>query len=49
MQPDIEKVQLTTAEDKGIIEKWGDSIYRINFNIVAPKMNDKIKFSIVAK
>ncbi len=49
MQPTVEKIKLTAMEDKGIIEKWGDNIYRINFNVIAPKINDKIDFTIAAK
>jgi hypothetical protein len=49
MKPTVEKVALTAMEDKGIKEKWGDNIYRINFNVIAPKTNDKINFSIAAK
>ncbi|MBD0350242.1 MAG: heparinase II/III family protein [Flavisolibacter sp.] len=49
MQPTIEKVSLTTPEDKGIIQKWGDTIYRINFNVTALKANDKINFVIKVK
>jgi hypothetical protein len=29
--PSIEKIKLETAEDQGIITKWGDRIYRITF------------------
>jgi hypothetical protein len=36
-------------EDKGIVEKWGDNIYRINFNVIAPKANDKIGFVVAAR
>lgn len=46
LRPEVEKVRLITMEDKGIIEKWGDSIYRINFDVVSPKMNDRFKFVI---
>jgi len=45
----IEKVPLVAMEDKGILDKWGDTIYRINFNAVAPKTSDKINFVIAAK
>jgi len=45
----IEKVPLTSMEDKGIIDKWGDTIYRINFTSVAPKTNDKMRFVVAAK
>ena len=49
LRPAVEKMQLTTMEDKGILEKWGDNIYRINFQVIAPKVNDKIGFVVVAK
>ncbi|MEJ7827620.1 MAG: heparinase II/III family protein, partial [Segetibacter sp.] len=49
LQPTVEKVPLTAMEDKGIIQKWGDNIYRINFNVLAPKTNDKFNFTIAAK
>ena len=49
MQAAIEKIPLTAMEDKGIIDKWGDNIYRINFTVTAPKTNDKINFVIAAK
>jgi len=45
----IEKVPLTAMEDKGIIEKWGDTIYRINFTVKSPKAKDKIGFVVAAK
>ena len=45
----IEKVPLVTMEDKGIQDKWGDTIYRINFTALAPKTNDKIEFVIAAR
>ena len=46
MQPSVEKIPLTAMEDKGILEKWGDNIYRINFVVLAPKMTDKINFQV---
>lgn len=49
MKPVVEKVPLTAMEDKGIVQKWGDNIYRINFNLLAPKSNDKISFLIAEK
>ena len=49
MQPTIEKVKLTAMEDKGIIQKWGDTIYRINFKVIQPKTQDKLSFEIAAK
>jgi len=32
MQVDIEKLSLTAMEDKGVLDKWGDTIHRINFS-----------------
>jgi hypothetical protein len=49
MQPTVEKVPLTAMEDKGVQEKWGDNIYRINFTVTAPKTNDAIQFVISPK
>ncbi len=37
------------TRDKGIIDKWGDTIYRINFTITTPKVNDRINFRIALK
>jgi hypothetical protein len=49
MQAAVEKIPLTAMEDKGILDKWGDNIYRINFTVTMPKANDKINFVIAAK
>jgi hypothetical protein len=49
MQVAVEKVPLVTMEDKGIKDKWGDNIYRINFNKLDPKEKDKIGFVIEAR
>ena len=49
MEPSVEKIPLTTMEDKGVLEKWGDNIYRINFTIKTPKVNDKMSFVISVK
>ena len=49
MQAVVEKVPLTTMEDQGIIQKWGDTIYRINFKVIAPKASDKFSFEIAQK
>lgn len=46
MQPTVEKIPLTAVEDKGILDKWGDNIYRINFEVTAPKVNEVIEFVI---
>lgn len=49
MQASVEKVKLDAPEDRGIITKWGDTIYRINFKVLAPKPSGKFNFSIAAK
>ncbi len=49
MQASVEKIPLTAMEDKGILEKWGDNIYRINFKVLTPKTNDKINFQVALK
>ncbi|MCW3091039.1 MAG: heparinase [Ferruginibacter sp.] len=49
MEPVVDKVKLTAMEDKGVLERWGDNIYRINFTIKVPKVNDKTEFVITAK
>ena len=49
MQASVEKVKLDAPEDRGIITKWGDTIYRINFRVLTPKLSDKLNFSVAAK
>ena len=49
LDPVVEKIPLTTMEDQGIISKWGDSIYRINFNAVAPTASSRMKFVVALK
>ena len=49
MTAQVEKVQLVTEEDQGVISKWGDVIHRINFNITSPKLKDTYIFNIVKK
>ena len=47
MEAVVEKIPLTAMEDQGIIQKWGDNIYRINFKAVSPKATDQFKFEIM--
>jgi hypothetical protein len=49
MQPSVEKVKLDAPEDRGIITKWGDTIYRINFTVLSPKTSDKLNFVIASE
>ncbi len=45
----VEKIKLETMEDKGILTKWGDNIYRINLKAKAPKAKDKYIMKVSAK
>jgi hypothetical protein len=49
LKASVEKVVLDNPEDKGVIEHWGDNIYRINFKSTHPKTSEKISFEIAAK
>ncbi|HEX5026445.1 MAG TPA: heparinase, partial [Agriterribacter sp.] len=49
MEVSVEKIPLTAMEDKGVLQKWGDNIYRINFRMSQPKAKDKINFLIAPK
>ncbi|MEX2566901.1 MAG: heparinase, partial [Cyclobacteriaceae bacterium] len=44
MEVSVEKIPLTAPEDQGIITKWGDTIYRINFEMKEPMNKDKVRF-----
>jgi len=41
-----EKIKLENMEDKGILEKWGDTIYRINFEATNMKKANRYNFTI---
>lgn len=45
----IEKVKLESAEDQGIIQKWGDNIYRINLEVKNPKNKDQFTIKVSKK
>jgi len=49
MTAKVEKVALQTEEDQGVRSKWGDNIYRINFEVIAPKAKDTYSFEIKKK
>ena len=49
MTAKVEKVKLESEEDQGVLSKWGDSIYRINFEVTAPKLKDSYAFEITKK
>jgi hypothetical protein len=42
----VEKVKMGAMEDKGVLNNWGDTINRINFNAKNPKKADQYKFRI---
>jgi hypothetical protein len=44
MKASVEKIPLEKPEDQGIIQKWGDNIYRINFELTEPKGKDRLRF-----
>jgi hypothetical protein len=45
----VEKVKLGMEEDQGVLSKWGDNIYQINFDVTAPKLKDSYVFEIKKK
>lgn len=45
----VEKVKLDAPEDRGIITKWGDTIYRINLKAKAPKTKDRYSIKVAAR
>jgi hypothetical protein len=49
MKAEVEKVKLSTEEDEGILNNWGDRIYRINFSVIAPKTKDTYSLEIRKK
>lgn len=49
MEALVEKVKLEAPEDRGIITKWGDTIYRINLKVLSPKTSDKLNLVVAAK
>ena len=44
----VEKIPLIEKEDQGILTKWGDTIYRINFSSIAPVQKAQLGFEVVA-
>ena len=49
LQANIEKVEMKTAEDKGVIANWGDSIYRINFSYTKNSLKSLTTYHIKEK
>ena len=42
----IEKIKMGAMEDAGVLQRWGDTIQRINFKAKTPKKADKYSFRI---
>ncbi len=42
----IEKVPLVTMEDQGVIQKWGDNIYRINITNTSPGLKGSFEMKV---
>jgi hypothetical protein len=47
MEASVEKVPLVAMEDEGILAKWGDTIYRINFKARGLRKNAQYAFEIM--
>jgi hypothetical protein len=45
----VEKIKLEEMEDKGVLQRWGDTIQRINFKAKTPKKSDKYSFRIAIR
>jgi hypothetical protein len=46
MTAKVEKIKFELEEDQGVRARWGDTIYRINFEVIAPKIKDLYLFEI---
>ncbi|MDR2811014.1 MAG: heparinase II/III-family protein [Tannerellaceae bacterium] len=49
MKAEVEKIKFVTEEDQGVLQKWGDVIRRINFDVINPKIKDRYTFEIKKK
>lgn len=49
MQASVEKVKLGAVEDQGVLAKWGDNIYRINFNAAGHEKTNRFEFAVSEK
>ena len=47
--PTVEKVEMSAPEDKGVIQNWGNSIYRINFNYRTNSLKSETVYHIKLK
>ena len=47
--PTVEKVEMAAPEDKGVIQNWGNSIYRINFSYIKNSLKSETVYQIKVK
>lgn len=47
LEASVEKIPLVAKEDQGILTKWGDTIYRINFKSTAPMKTGQFGFEVL--
>ncbi|MCX6237394.1 MAG: heparinase II/III family protein [Bacteroidia bacterium] len=45
----VEKIKMGSMEDKGVLQRWGDTIQRINFKVKTPKKADNYSFRIAPR
>lgn len=45
----VEKIKFELEEDRGVLAKWGDNLYRINIEVIEPKLKDSYLFEIKEK
>jgi len=43
---EVEKVPLVTMEDQGVLQKWGDNIYRINITSTSPGVKGTFEMTV---
>jgi hypothetical protein len=46
MKAEVEKITFETEEDQGVLQKWGDVIHRINFDVINPKLKGRYSFEV---
>ena len=45
----VEKIKFELDEDRGVLARWGDTLYRINFEVKTPNLKDSYLFEIKKK
>jgi hypothetical protein len=49
MEVEVEKIRLETESDEAVRANWGDTVHRINFKVIAPRLKDTYLFEIKKK